>query len=205
MLLRLCGRIAFALALPVAAATAGETVVIYRCTDASGASTYQNDVPCSQGAKQVRRVMEVASPVSAPLSVRPAPAERAPPPSAPVAPVEPPGMVPAAERLPPPALFACRTWDDARYFTDDSAPIERCAPLQTTGIGGAPGMGTGAACEMVVDTCQQVAEEALCESWHLRLREAEATLRFGRYDSREAAEAEIERVARISSQSTCAN
>ena len=204
MLLRLCGMIAFVLALPVAGATAGESVVIYRCTDASGASTYQNDVPCAQGARQVRRVMEVASPVPAPVVAPQAPAERAPP-AAPVAPAEPSVRAPVAERLPPPVLFACRTWDDARYFTDDSTPIERCAPLQTTGIGGAPGMGTGAACEMVVDTCQQVAEEALCDSWHLRLREAEATLRFGRYDSREAAEAEIERVARISSRSTCAN
>lgn len=186
-------------------AVARDSVVIYRCTDGLGALTIQNDVPCPAGTRQEREVIQSPLPPTAPHVVPSAPTP--PPPPAPPAVVVPtPEPTPAeiAERKPPPELFECRTWDDKRYLTDDSVPIERCAPLQTVGIGGASGVGAGAACEMVVDTCQRVAGEALCESWHRRVRDAEAALRFGRYDDRRAAEVEVERVALIIGQSTCA-
>ena len=185
-------------------ASAADSVVIYRCTDARGALTIQNDVACPAGTRQERTVVE------SPLPPTPTAVVAAPPPFPPPAPpvrTPPPSKTPPAEiveRGPPPELFQCRTWDDTRYLTDDSVPIERCAPLQTVGIGGAQGIGAGAACEMVVDTCQKVAEEALCDSWNRRVRDAEAVLRFGRYDNRRAAEADIERVTRIARESSCA-
>lgn len=108
-----------------------------------------------------------------------------------------------AERLPPPPLFECRTWDDRRYLGDVGPPPERCAPLQTTGIGGAAGMGAGSACELVTDACEPVAEALLCESWQRRLREAETALRFGRFESRQAAQTEVARVEQVARESTC--
>ncbi|MBA2238197.1 MAG: DUF4124 domain-containing protein [Lysobacter sp.] len=193
---------ALILLLPAAPAAAQDSVVIYRCTDASGALTMQNDVPCPAGTRQQREVIE--SPLS-PLAPAYMPPEPEPPPQRAPAPEAQATAVPAAEiqRAPPPALYQCRTWDNDGYLTDDSVPAERCAPLQTVGIGGAPGIGAGAACEMVVDACEPLAAEGLCEGWQRRLREAEAALRFGRYESRQAAEAEIERVDRIVSQSQC--
>lgn len=192
------------LLLLVPSAGARNSVVIYRCTDAAGALTIQNDVPCPAGTRQQREVIESPLPPLTPAYVPPAPE---PPPQPISASREDARPEPAAEaeRRPPPALYQCRTWADDGYLTDDSTPKERCAPLQTVGIGGAPGVGAGAACEMVVDTCEQVPAEGLCEGWQRRLREAEAALRFGRYESRQAAEAEIERVARIGSQSSCSH
>lgn len=186
------------------ASIARDSVVIYRCTDTHGALTIQNDVPCPAGTRQKREVIESPSPPTPP-TVFPSPPPLPPTESlaAAIASSEPtPAEI--TEREPPPDLFECRTWDDTRYLTDDSVPIERCAPLQTVGVGGAAGIGAGAACEMVVDTCLKVAEEALCDSWHRRVRDAQATLKFGRYDNRRVAEMEIERVVLITSQSTCA-
>ena len=189
--------------LGVAGVSAGESVVIYRCTDAGGAVTFQNDVPCPKGAAQERRMMEVAAPVAAPAAVPlPAVEPRVRPPAPAVDPGAPPSIA-IAERQPPPPLFECRTWDDRRYLGDLASPPERCAPLQTTGVGGAPGMGAGAACELVSDQCAPVAEDALCDGWRLRLREAEADLRFGRFESRQAAQAEVARVEQVARESTC--
>lgn len=187
-----------------AEATAAGSVVFYRCTDAGGAVTFQNDVPCPKGAAQERRVMEAAEPVAPAIVAAPA----IEPPPRPVAPAvaaaaASPGEIAIAPRLPPPALFECRTWDDRRYLGELATPPERCAPLQTTGLGGAAGMGAGAACELVSDQCEPIAEASLCDGWHRRLREAEADLRFGRFERRAAAQAEVTRVEQVARESTC--
>ena len=54
------------LAWPATEALAQHKVVIYRCTDASGALTVQNDVPCAKGSKQDKRVIEAAPSVATP-------------------------------------------------------------------------------------------------------------------------------------------
>ena len=66
------------LLLGVATAAHGQ-VVIYRCTDASGALTIQNNTPCPKGSTQQRRVVEAAPvgslpPVFAPPARSTAPA-----------------------------------------------------------------------------------------------------------------------------------
>ena len=40
-------------------------VVIYRCTDASGGVTLQNDVPCPPGAQEQRQTVDVPPPLPA--------------------------------------------------------------------------------------------------------------------------------------------
>ncbi len=198
-----------ALLLPASAVIA-QKVVIYRCTDAFGALTVQNDVPCPKGSKQVKRVIEAVASVPTPRVFVPAPpvarsATPAPDVPASAAPRE-AAAEPAiadADRLPPPALFECRTYDNGRYLSDDGLPPQRCAPLTTTGIGGGGGPGAGESCQMVSDQCQRIADGALCENWRTRLREAQAVLRFGRRDNRETAQAEVDRVARVVRESTC--
>lgn len=201
-------------------AAAQDAVVIYRCTDASGAVTVQNDVACPKGSKQQRRVIETATP--------PAPAPVAPPAPVPLVAVEetpdtveptpvveiedetteldaedPP--VPPAERTPPPPLFACKTWNREEYFSDAATPAQRCAPMQTTGLGGDPAMGAGAACMVVSDFCQPVPDAALCESWRDHLIRSEAIVEFKRAEDPVAATAELERVRAIVRGSTCAD
>lgn len=201
------------LLLPASGAIA-QKVVIYRCTDAGGALTVQNDVPCPKGSKQDRRVIETVSRAivsRTPVPAPPAAASPAPPasgaPRTEVAATVPTAAAKAAiadaDRLPPPALFECRTYDHDRYLSDDGNPPQRCAPLTTTGIGGSGGPGAGEACQMVSDQCQRIADGALCENWKQRLLVVQATLRFGRADNRDTAQAEVDRVARVVRESTC--
>lgn len=186
-----------------------QKVVIYRCTDASGALTVQNAVPCPKGSKQEKRVIEAAPTVPTPptfVSRAPTPTARQAPPPAPNATIATIAATPEiadADRLPPPALFECRTYDQGRYLSDNGDPPQRCAPLTTTGIDGGSSTGAGESCEMVSDQCQRVADGALCENWKARLLEAQAVVRFGRHDNREAAQAEVDRIDRVVRESTC--
>jgi hypothetical protein len=202
-------RIPLLCAIALALSSAGHSaqkVVIYRCTDASGALTVQNAVPCPKGSKQERRVIEAAPAVATPpvFVPRARPAQQ-PTANAPVITPVIEASVPAVDtpRLPPPALFECRTYDKGRYLSDDGNPPQRCAPLTTMGIDGGSGTGAGESCEMVSDQCQRVADEALCENWKARLLEAQSALLFGRRDNQATAQAEIDRIAQVVRDSTC--
>lgn len=207
------------------AAHAQGKVTIYRCTDANGALTVQNNTPCPKGSKQEKRLIDSAPSSSGPPMVitgapPPAPVMPQLPPAAPAQlpsvstpPVARPPATPAqttpasppiadSNRLPPPALFECHTKDSGSYLSDNGAPKERCAPLRTTGLGGVS-EGAGLACEMVTDQCQRVPDETLCEKWKQRLRETESALRFGRDQERPDAQAEFDRIGRIMRETTC--
>lgn len=190
-----------------ASAAAQDSVVIYRCTDSSGAVTVQNDVRCPKGSQQQRRVIETAAP--APYTP-PVPSSAPSPPPPPVVLEAPPAEqsaeapIPLAERTPPPPLFACKTWNREEYFSDSATPAERCAPMRTTGLGGDPAQGAGAACMMVTDLCQPVAEAALCERWRDHLIRSEAIVEFNRARDPVAAAAELQRLRTIVDRSTCA-
>ena len=195
-------------ALPLRAA-----VVIYRCTDANGAVTVQNDTPCPKGSKQTRRVLETPPPgatppayVEAPAIVPdpvPAPPPPAPEPPAPAADPASARAQPDGERLPPPPIFECTTFDNDHYLSDDGTPAERCVPLEVTGIGDGSAPGVGAACQKQADTCLRVPDGAACDAWKRREREARATLMFGRAEDKDRNQAEYERVQRIVTESTC--
>lgn len=191
---------------------AQDSVVIYRCTDASGELTVQNDQPCPKGSRQERRVMESDPvPVMPPAPSGPASQPAAPEPVGPLVPLAPMPQPAAAavdaapppESGEPPPLFACRTWDDRRYLHDDGSPPERCAPLRTHGLDGSRTGGAGAACEVRRDTCEAVPQEDLCNQWAVRLRDAEADLQFGRGDAGTVA-ALVERVRTVIAGSHCA-
>lgn len=204
------------LLLAASAMPARAAVVIYRCTDASGAVTVQNDTPCPKGSKQTRRVLDTPPPPAATPAYVEAPAIVPDPAMAPPLAPEPRPMPPApapdpasaraqpdGERLPPPPLFECTTYDNDHYLSDDGTPSERCAPLEVTGIGDGSAPGVGAACQKQVDTCQRVPDGAACDAWKRREREARAALMFGKAEDKDRNEAEYERVRRIVTDSTC--
>lgn len=192
--------LAFVLAMPAAHAQ----LVIYRCTDASGAVTLQNGTPCPKGSKQQKKVMETPAPTLAPPSIAPpaVPPPPTPQPASIVAPAPaPPPQAVATPKQPPPALFECRTWDNTRYFGENPQPPPRCAPMQVTGLDGSNAMAGGAACQMMDDQCQPVAETALCDAWRQRVRELDARATFGGGDAVPPEEAE--RIRRVLADSTC--
>ncbi|QGW63699.1 DUF4124 domain-containing protein [Lysobacter soli] len=194
--------LSFVLAIPAAHAQ----LVIYRCTDASGAVTLQNGTPCPKGSKQQKKVMETPASTLAPPSI--APPVVPPPPTPQPAPVVAPAPAPApppqavaTPKQPPPALFECRTWDNTRYLGENPQPPPRCAPMQVTGLDGSNAMAGGAACQMMDDQCQPVAETALCDAWRQRVRELDARATFGGGDAVPPEEAE--RIRRVLADSTC--
>lgn len=211
-----------ALCASTSTAAAQGAVVIYRCTDENGAVTIQNDKPCPKGSKQQRRVMEAAPPSSAPAPAPipparasalapaapppPAPAPVNPPPTATTpasAPIEPEPMIADIDRLPPPWLYECRTYNDDRYFSENGNPAPRCITITTTGLGGTIESPNTSACEMKTDECQRVPDGVVCDAWRRRLLEAESALRFGAFENRAQAEAEVQRLTRVVRDSTC--
>jgi hypothetical protein len=178
-------------------------VVIYRCTDRFGALTVQNDTPCPKGSTQQKQVIQPPPPMPAYRPVAPPPdptPSRAP---APVAPAEPePPAIADSERLPPPVLYQCNTYDHDSYLSENAMPPPRCVALQTTDLQGASNH-LGSACQMVTDQCQRVADGAACTAWKQRLRETEAAWKFARSADADANRAEFERVHRIVRDSTC--
>jgi len=185
-------------------------VVIYRCTDANGAVTVQNDTPCPKGSKQTRRVLDTPSPSAAPpayvdtpvTTPDPVPEPVPAPQPQPVA-ATPASSIPDGDRLPPPPIFECTTFDNDHYLSDDGSPVERCVPLEVTGIGDGSAPGVGAACQKQADTCQRVPDGGACDAWKRREREARATLMFGRAENKDRNQAEYERVQRVVTESTC--
>lgn len=196
-----------AAALTAPAQQAKASVVIYRCTDAVGALTVQNDVPCPKGSKQDKRVIETPPPMPAyrPIVVPAAPEPVAAPPTTPVGAAEQPEIpeVADSDRLPPPPLFQCNTYDNDSYLSEDAEPEPRCVRLQTTGLDGDADNGAGAACQMMTDQCQRVADGTACDTWKQRLRETEAAWKFARAENAEANQAGYERVRKIVRESTC--
>ena len=191
----------------IAPASRAGNVVIYRCTDASGALTLQN-APCPKGMKQEQRTLQGVNTVPmAPANSASPPTTAQTRPAAPTRPAtqEPAPAVPAADapRLPPPVLFQCTTYDKDTYVTEDSEPASRCVALRTTGLDGNPQGGAGQACEVVRDTCARVADGALCDAWKKRRDETEVAWRFARRENVDRNRAEYERVARILSESDC--
>ncbi|WP_337244517.1 DUF4124 domain-containing protein [Luteimonas sp. gir] len=185
----------------VAAGTAAADTVIYRCTDADGAVTFQNGRPCAPGQQQQRRVVEIAAPLPAYVPpARPAPA--ATPASTPRTPPD-VAAEPPALRAPPPALYACRSYDGTIDWREDATPPTRCRPMQTVGIGGLPGLGAGQACERVEDSCEAVATDALCAAWEARLHEAEFRWRYADSANSPALRQAYERMRATWDGSTC--
>ena len=202
-----------ALACATSAPVVAAEVVIYRCTDAAGALTVQNDVPCPKGMRQQRTVVEPAPPMPAYVASPAVPMQ--PVPVAPRTPVAAPGGDPerpqgavaggiaAADRLPPPPLYQCNTWNNDSYLSEDPAPKPRCVRLQTTGPGGDPALGAGAACEMKYDQCERVGDAAACEGWTRRQREIESTWRHAKGVDKPALQLEFVRVGTILADTTC--
>ena len=190
-------------------APAQQEVVIYKCTDASGAQTFQNNERCPKGSREERKVLEAPAPSYAAPAYVPPPMPASPAtarPAVPSAPTPPPAVYDTAadaERLPPPVLYECTTYDKDRYLSESGEAQQRCAPLATNDLGGLSGSGASS-CQMVSDRCQRIPDGAVCAAWKQRLGEAEAGLRFGRSETREIVQAERDRVARIVAESTCA-
>ena len=173
--------------LAVAGRAAAQETVLYKCTDAQGNTTLQNNQPCAPGMKQqIRRVGEVRT-VPVPQKRADAPPPLPTPVYGEFVLVSGPNMkrAPAPESAglpPPPPLFQCRTWEGATYYGDVATPTPRCVPIAVTGLDGSPGMGS--ACEMKPDRCELVPDAQACDAWLRRLDDAEFKATYAREEDR---------------------
>lgn len=195
------------LLLAVAPLLRAEPVTVYECTEPEGIVTVRTGSPCPPGQPQRIRVVDAPPP----LTLQPAYVQerRLVPQEVPALRAAPTGGDEAtaaaeSERGPPPPLFQCVRYDGHRYFHEDADPPAHCRPLQTVGIGGVPGIGAGQACERVYDECEPVPEEALCQAWDTRVREAGFRWKFAG-PGREAVplRADYEALAAVLAASAC--
>ena len=193
-------------------ACSAHATTIYRCTDAKGNVTMQNDTPCAPGMKQeVRKIGEV--PTAPPPAKRSEPASEpsGPPAGAqfelvrgPVADTLPASTVPAEQRKPPPVLFECTTFENEKYLSESGEPESRCVLMNTVGLNGDPNFGAGAACEVKVDTCAALAEPAaLCSAWRRRIDEAKFRMTFAKGAEKARRIAEYERQSALFVDTSC--
>lgn len=196
-----------------APAVAGDADTIYRCTAANGQVTIQNGTPCPAGTRQEIRRVE-ALPTRPPPSgggrvVTGEPAYQPPPLSdfvlvagprdddGPLRPELPrAAKIASTDRLPPPPIYQCETWDNDSYVSEDPAPKPRCVRLDTGGV--------GQACEMKYDLCARIGDRAACDGWKRRQREIESAWRHARGPDKPALQEEFARVTAILVDSTCA-
>jgi hypothetical protein len=184
---------------------------IYKCTDAQGRVTMQNDTPCAAGMKQEVRTIgalpsappPAAKPVAAPEPVGPPPGARFELVRGPVSEALPDSKVPEAERKPPPPLFECKTWEMETYLSESDTPQDRCAPLNTVGLNGDPNFGAGEACEIKRDTCTLLTDKALCSAWQRRVDEAKFRMTYAAPADKDARKADYERQLAAFVDSTC--
>lgn len=108
---------------------------------------------------------------------------------------------PDPDRLPPPPLFQCSTYDGDRYLSEEQDVPPRCLPLRTVGLDGNPMTGAGMACEVVRDQCARVPDGGACEAWRRHAREAQSRWRFAHPDNVERRRTEYERMEKILAES----
>ena len=187
---------------------AQDQVTIYRCTDATGALTLQNDEPCPAGHRQETLVIDVPPPLPSYESRE----ERMPDVvaaeqarlEAVIAEVVPEPVAPE-DRKAPPALFQCTTWENNTFLTEAEEPQERCAPIRVVGLDGRPSQGLGSACQTTRDTCEAIPEAQLCQAWRRRVDEAEFRWKFAGALTDDPKRIEYELLAAALANSTCAD
>lgn len=210
--------------MPAGAAQA-QPVTIYRCTDAAGNLSVQNQ-PCPAGSRtEIRRMEGVgAAPTATPAVPSPLFPAASDGSTATMAGTgdaqEPPRILDSAtlrrdrtadtpadttsgQRLPPPPIFRCTTYDNDSYLAEEEEQPPRCIALRTVGLDGNPAMGAGQACEVKRDQCARVPDGGACEAWARLTREAESRWRFAHPDNEGTRREAYERLARIVAESSC--
>lgn len=207
----------------LAAPAAADDAVVFRCTDANGTVTVQ-DAPCPSGSAQIiqRRGASATSTVSTALG------ETAPATSgvldSSLLPVlqagngedndsildsdmlraqAAAGSADAPPKPPLPVIFRCTGNDGSHYLHEAEPAPARCAPLALPGLGGSMAPGNAASCEVVRDSCSELAEDQRCGAWQQHFRDARGRERFASPENQASATAERERLQAVLEASDC--
>ena len=174
-----------------ATSPAADTVTIYRCLDAKGHVSLQDD-PCPKDTTQ-QSSRNMVRPQDAPQR----PAGTAPP--APPANPTPP-EAPVVEFLynPPPPMYECTSYDGIVRESEVYDPNPRCEPLAlyypeahrlTPSQAGA--------CLWVKDSCVRLSDAETCERFRKKKREAASALLHSFSDTEAYRKSELQRLTQI--------
>lgn len=167
---------------------ATQDITVYRCQDAAGRVTLQ-DEPCAAGQDQTERRMtrpKDPAPRPVPTETEPAPGIDEPPP-------EPPPALP----YPPPPMLQCTDYDGEVRFSEDYDPRTRCVPLSVLGYdvrGSAQG---AASCRWVSESCLRLDDDGACSQFEARLRQARSDALHAFSDTAAYRKSEAVRLGRI--------
>lgn len=167
---------------------AAQDITVYRCQDAAGRVTLQ-DEPCATGQSQTERRMtrpQDPAPKPPPATRDRPPADEAPPPEPPPAPLP----------YPPPPLFQCTNYDGDVRYSENYDPETACVPLAVLGydMRGSP---YGAACRWVSESCLRLDDDRACDRFKARLRQARSDALHAFSDTAAYRKSEVIRLERI--------
>jgi hypothetical protein len=168
---------------------ATQDITVYRCQDAGGRITLQ-DEPCAAGQSQTeRRMTRPQDPVP-----RPVRDDDDGPPAADAPPGDPP-----SEPLPypPPPLFQCTDYDGEVRYSEAYDPNTRCVPLSVLGFdvrGSAQG---AASCRWVSESCLRMDDGSACDQFRARLKVARSNALHAFSDTAAFRKSEVIRLGRI--------
>jgi hypothetical protein len=174
------------------ARAADSTVIIYRCIDAKGHVSLQDD-PCPKDTTQqsARNMVRPQDPPYHPVASQP-PLPPTSPPEPPVA--ETPYFLPP----PPPPLYQCTSYDGIVRESEVYDPNPRCEPVvlyfpyprQLTPA-------QAGSCRWVQDSCVRLSDEATCERFRQKKREAASALQHAFSDTEAYRKSELQRFTQI--------
>jgi hypothetical protein len=173
--------------------SAAEELTVYRCQDAGGRVTLQ-DEPCPDGQQQSARSMvrpRDPPPIAAAPLPEPEPAEVAPPPA------EPGYALP----FPPPPLFQCTDFDGSVRFSEDYDPNTRCVPLPVLGYDVRGSSAAAGTCRWVTESCLRLDDAAACEHFKRLLKQARSDALHAFSDTAAYRKSELRRLEGIVSES----
>jgi len=173
--------------------SAADELTVYRCEDAGGRITLQ-DEPCPGGQQQsARSMVRPRDPPPAPPAADPAPA-----------PVE-AGLPPAARGYalpyPPPPLFQCTDFDGSVRFSEDYDPNTRCVPLPVLGYDVRGSSAAAGTCRWVTESCLRLDDGAACDQFKRKLRQARSDALHAFSDTAAYRKSEVLRLDAIVSES----
>ncbi len=202
----------------VAAPAVAQNDVEFRCTDDRGQVSVQ-DRPCPSGMAQVIQRRGAAAAPTVVTSVAdeavPQVLDSARPPAAGFNADDPqlldsnalrqqhdPGDAQAADAPPMPPVFRCVAANGSQYLHAYEPAPPTCALLTVTGLGGATPV-NAASCEIVRDSCEEIAEAQRCGAWQQLLRTARGRERFAGAETQAAARAAREQLQAVLDAGRC--
>ncbi len=171
-----------------------EELTVYRCQDAGGRITLQDEA-CPAGQQQSERIMvrprDPSPPAAGPDHVDVALPSPQPQPQPDYAPFLPP----------PPAMFQCTDFDGSVRHSEDYDPNTRCVPLPVLGYDVRGSSAAAGTCRWVTESCLRLDDDAACDQFKRKLRQARSDALHAFSDTAAYRKSEVQRLDAIVSES----